>query len=60
MSTLTVDVDKELAEEYCKKLRELFPMQYDDLENKALMVAFVKDRLSEELKFVSNELRLTS
>ncbi len=57
MSTLSIDVDGRLAEEYCEKLRELFPTRYDDIDNKTLMSAFVEDRLCEEIRFVENELR---
>ena len=56
MSKLNVDVDKQLAEEYCEKLREIFPTLYDNLGNKTLMGAFVEDRLREEIEFFENEL----
>ena len=59
MSMLSVNVNKELAVEYCEKVRELFPMQYADLDNKALMSAFVENRLSEEIEFVEQELSST-
>jgi hypothetical protein len=60
MKTLRLDVDKELAHEYCEQYRQLFPNQVTELNDTALLKAFVEDRLYEELKFVSNELALNS
>jgi hypothetical protein len=53
---LNVKVDADLATEYCRKYRERFPESLaTQLDDESFLVAFVKDRLLEELKFIDDE-----
>lgn len=59
MKSIVVKVDAELATEYCKKYRRLFPTaDVKKLDDKSLLKAFLHDRLLEELDFVENELKV--
>lgn len=57
MKSYFIKVDMNLGDEYCEQYRKLFPSnENNETNNQLLLEAFVKDRLQEELEFISKEI----
>jgi hypothetical protein len=59
MEMMQLEIDAQLAKEYCENYRRLFlDSELTKLDDKSLLKAFVEDRLEEELDFIANEMKL--
>ena len=56
MKTITIKIDAYLANEYCRKYRQIFETSEILCEDDIFLRGFVEDRLGEELDFLNNEM----